>query len=61
MIFLCAIVSVLVAVDAWANREQVYEGIEVGTVSVGGTSRDAAKKILSKRASSELEQIQRLS
>lgn len=54
---LCAVVAVLVAADAWANRGQVYQGVEVGTVSVGGTSREEAEEILSKRAPGTREEI----
>lgn len=57
VILLCAVVSILVATDAWANQGQVYEGVEVGSVSVGGASRDEVEAILNERSSRVLKKI----
>lgn len=57
VIALCAVAAVLVAANAWTNQGQVYEGVEVGTVSVGGTSHEEAGKILNRHASGALEEI----
>lgn len=53
---LCALVSIAVAADHWANRGEVYGGIRVGEVSLGGKTPGEAREALAARVS-ELEEI----
>lgn len=47
----CALLSVLVTVDAWANSGKVYRGVEVGSLALGGKTPEEASEAL--RDSSE--------
>ncbi|QIN80983.1 hypothetical protein GBA65_21230 (plasmid) [Rubrobacter marinus] len=42
----CAVVSVLVAVDYWANAGAIYRGVSVGGVDLGGKTPEEARELL---------------
>lgn len=46
LVGVCAVVSLLVALDGWRNADDVYGGVEVGGVGVGGESRAEAEQVL---------------
>lgn len=46
LVILCAVVSVLVAVDYWTNAGRIYRGVEVGEVDLGGKTPAEAEKVL---------------
>lgn len=51
------LVAVLVAFDGWANADEVYGGVEVGGVGVGGASQERAQETLAKSAGQIPERI----
>ena len=51
VIFLCALVAALVALDHWSNAGAVYRGVEVGGVPLGGKTPQEARRALEERAS----------
>lgn len=46
LVILCAVVSVLVAVDYWVNAGKIYRGVEVGEADLGGKTPAEAEKAL---------------
>ena len=57
LIVACAIVSVLLAVDYWTNAGQIYRGVSVGGVALGGKTPEEASGIVRERAAEALEEI----
>jgi vancomycin resistance protein YoaR len=53
----CAVVAVLVALDYWSNAGNVYGGVEVGGVPLGGKTPEEARRTLEERASGAPEEI----
>ena len=58
VLIVCAIVAVLVALDHWANAGQIYGGVKVGEVSVGGRTPEEAEQIVRERAMGALDEIE---
>jgi vancomycin resistance protein YoaR len=54
---LCALASVLVAVDYWSNDVRIYRGVSAGSVDVGGKTPAEAEELLRERAGSALGNI----
>ena len=46
------------ALDHWANAGQIYGGVEVGEVSVGGRTPEEAEQIVRERAMGALDEIE---
>ena len=46
VLFLCAVVSTVVAVDYWANIGEIHRGVEVDSVSLGGKTPEEAREVL---------------
>ncbi len=46
LVILCAVVSVLVAIDYWVNAGKIYRGVEVGEAELGGKTPAEAEKAL---------------
>ncbi|WP_162924769.1 VanW family protein [Rubrobacter indicoceani] len=46
----CALLAVLVAMDAWANSGKVYRGVEVGSLALGGKTPEEASGALRDRS-----------
>ena len=57
IVIACAIVAVLVMTDYWLNAGQVYRGVEVGSVALGGKTPEQAEKVIEDRTSGALKQI----
>lgn len=54
----CAVVSTLVALDYWLNNGQVYHGVEVGEVPVGGQSVEEARAEIEENVFGPMEEIE---
>lgn len=54
----CAVVSMLVAVDYWMNSGQVFRGVEVGGVEVGGRTLDEARAEIEEEVLEPLEEVE---
>ncbi|MEW6636958.1 MAG: peptidoglycan binding domain-containing protein [Actinomycetota bacterium] len=54
----CAIVAVLVAADYWLNAGKIYRGVEVGEISLGGKTPEEAERIVQRRATGALKEIE---
>ncbi|MGB3682013.1 MAG: peptidoglycan binding domain-containing protein [Rubrobacteraceae bacterium] len=57
VVIICAILAVLVAVDYWINAGEVYGGVEVGTVALGGKTPSEAQKVIAERTTGALEEF----
>lgn len=57
VVVLCGLFSMLVAFDGWRDEGDVYGGVEVGGVGVGGESRIEAERMLSRSAEGLPEEI----
>ncbi len=57
VLVLCAVVAALVAADYWANAGEIYRGVEVAGVDVGGKTPEEAQEILDGQAASALQEI----
>ncbi len=51
MIVVCAVVATLVALDYWSNAGNVYRGVEVAGVPLGGETPEGARRTLEEHAS----------
>lgn len=58
VVVICAVVAVLVAMDAWANAGQIYRGVQVGTVALGGMTPEEARQAVEERALGPLKEIE---
>lgn len=58
VVVICAVVAVLVALDAWANAGQIYWDVQVGTVELGGMTPEEARQALEERAVGPLKEIE---
>ena len=56
----CAALAILVALDAYANSGEVYRGVEVAGVPVGGETPEEARKIVQNQLQSNMPQEFRL-
>lgn len=52
----CAVLAVLSVLDTLANRGEIYRGVEVAGIDVGGETPNEARQILSERLMSEAPQ-----
>lgn len=50
----CALLAVFVAADGWANSGEIYRGVEVAGVSVGGKTPDEARGLIEKRLADDV-------
>ena len=57
VVALFALFSLVVAFDGWRNSDDVFGGVEVGGVGVGGESRIEAERMLAKSAAGLPEEI----
>ncbi len=57
VLVVCAVVAVLIALDYWSNAGNVYRGVEVGGVPLGGKTPEEARRTLQERASGAPEEI----
>jgi vancomycin resistance protein YoaR len=57
VIFVCAVVAVLVAVDYWMNAGKIYTGVEAGTIALGGKTPAEAEAFIRERTNGGLEEI----
>ncbi len=53
----CAVVSVVVAADYWASTAEIYRGVSVGGVALGGKTPEEARGIVRERGAEALEKI----
>ena len=53
----CALVSVLVAADYWANAGEIYRGVSVGGVALGGKTPEEARGLVRERGAEALGEI----
>ncbi|MDP9478220.1 MAG: hypothetical protein M3R38_21485, partial [Actinomycetota bacterium] len=51
VIVVCAVVATLVALDYWSNAGNVYRGVEVAGVPLGGETPEGARRTLEEHAS----------
>jgi vancomycin resistance protein YoaR len=58
VLVVCAVISVLVALDYWSNAGTVYRGVEVAGISLGGKTPEEARTTLEERASGTAEELQ---
>jgi hypothetical protein len=58
VVVICAVVAVLVALDAWANAGKVYRGVQVGTVALGGMTPEETREAVEERALGPLKEIE---
>lgn len=56
-VVLCGVFALLVAFDGWRNADDVYGGVEVGGVGVGGESRIEAERVLARSAAGLPEEV----
>lgn len=56
-IFLCAVVSALVAVEHLSSAGEIRVGVSVGGVGLGGKTPEEAREIVSRHAPEELDEI----
>lgn len=57
VIVVCAVVAVAVAADYWANSGEIYGGVSVAGVEVGGKTPKEAREMIEDRAGGELGEI----
>jgi vancomycin resistance protein YoaR len=57
VIVVCAIVAMIAAIDYWANSGNIFEGVSVGGVPVGGETPEEARRIVEERGSAALQEI----
>ncbi len=57
VVVLFALFSLLVAFDGWRNSDDVYGGVEVGGLGVGGESRVEAERMLARSAAGLPEEV----
>jgi len=53
----CAVLALLVAADYWSNQGEIYRGVAVGSVDLGGKTPDEARALVEQQASSDLREI----
>ena len=53
----CAVLALLVAADYWSNHGEIYRGVAVGSVDLGGKTPDEARTLVEQQASSDLQEI----
>ncbi|MBA2376362.1 MAG: VanW family protein [Actinomycetota bacterium] len=58
LLIACAVFAMLVAGDHWLNSGQVYRGVEVGSVAVGGQSPDEARSDIEENVFGAIEEIE---
>jgi vancomycin resistance protein YoaR len=54
---ICAVIAVLVAADYWSNYGEIFRGVEVGTVYLGGKTPEEAERIIRERTTGILKEI----
>ncbi|CAA9434508.1 MAG: Vancomycin B-type resistance protein VanW [uncultured Rubrobacteraceae bacterium] len=57
VLVLCAVLALLVAADYWTNSGEIYRGVAVGSVDLGGKTPDEARALVEEQASSDLREI----
>jgi vancomycin resistance protein YoaR len=58
IVVVCAVIAVLVAADHFLNADEIYRGVEVGDVALGGRTPAEAEEIVQERATGALEEIE---
>jgi vancomycin resistance protein YoaR len=58
IVVVCAVIAVLVAADHFLNAGEIYRGVEVGDVALGGRTPAEAEEIVQERATGALEEIE---
>ncbi len=53
----CAVLALLVAADYWSNHGEIYRGVAVGSVDLGGKTPDEARALVEQQAASDLREI----
>ena len=56
----CAVLAILAAIDGYANSGEIYRGVKVADVSVGGETPQEAREIVTTRLADDLPQEIRL-
>jgi vancomycin resistance protein YoaR len=54
---ICAVIAVLVAADYWSNYGEIFRGVKVGTVDLGGKTPEEAERIIRERTTGILKEI----
>ena len=57
VLVICAVVSVLVVADYWANAGTIFGGVTVGDVDLGGKTSEEARNILEERGANAYDEI----
>lgn len=57
VLVVCAVTSVLVAVDYWANYGRIYRGVSIEGVSLGGKTPEEARGVVEERLADGLQEI----
>ena len=57
LVVACALVSVFVAADYWANAGEIYRGVSVGGVALGGKTPEEARGLVRERGAEALGEI----
>jgi len=57
VLVLCAVLALLVAADYWSNQGEIYRGVAVGSVDLGGKTPDEARALVEQQAASDLQEI----
>jgi len=55
VIVICAVIAGLVALNYWANAGQIYRGVEVGSLELGGKTPEEARRAIEERVAGPLE------
>jgi vancomycin resistance protein YoaR len=58
IVVVCAVIAVLVAADHFLNAGEIYRGVEVGDVALGGRTPAEAEEIVQERATGALKEIE---
>ncbi|CAN5348055.1 VanW family protein [soil metagenome] len=53
----CAVLALLVAADYWSNQGEIYRGVAVGSVDLGGKTPDEARALVEQQAASDLQEV----
>ncbi len=57
VLIFCAALALLVAADYWSNYDEIYRGVAVGNVDLGGKTPDEAHALVEQQAASALQEV----
>ena len=58
VIVICAVIAGLVALNYWANAGQIYRGVEVGSLELGGKTPEGARRAIEECVAGPLEELE---